>query len=125
VESGDAIRASQRELVRHGYDTISLAYRSEDGQAAPASAEDVSRYQGWVAGLAELLPPRATLYLLAIVGAERWTGTEPYLGAPMFWDVAGTDDYLRWLRGARLTPLWNHFIPEGASGHCLILARAD
>jgi SAM-dependent methyltransferase len=216
VESGDAIRASQRELVRHGYDTISLAYRSEDGQAAPASAEDVSRYQGWVAGLAELLPPRARVldlgcgagipatrelaehgfkvagvdfsavqlhrarrlvpdvsllqadiaalqlapasldavvsfyalihlplpdqqalfprlrdwlrpggYLLAIVGAERWTGTEPYLGAPMFWDVAGTDDYLRWLRGARLTPLWNHFIPEGASGHCLILARAD
>ena len=25
--------------------------------------------------------------MLAIAGAEPWTGTEPYLGAPMFWDV--------------------------------------
>ena len=64
-------------------------------------------------------------YLLAIVGAEPWTGTEPYLGAPMFWDVAGTADYLRWLAAARLTPLWHRFIPEGTSGHTLILARAS
>jgi SAM-dependent methyltransferase len=216
VESGDAIRARQRDLVRRGYDTISLAYRSDDGQAAPASAEDVSRYQGWVTGLAGLLPPGARVldlgcgagipatreltahglevagvdfsavqlerarrlvpaarllradiaglhlapasldavvsfyalihlpladqqalfprlrdwlrpggYLLAIVGAEPWTGTEPYLGAPMFWDVAGTADYLRWLAAARLTPLWHRFIPEGTSGHTLILARAS
>jgi hypothetical protein len=29
-------------------------------------------------------------YFLAIVGDEPWTGTEPYLGADMFWDHAGT-----------------------------------
>jgi hypothetical protein len=37
-------------------------------------------------------------YLLAIVGAERWTGTESYLGAEMFWDHADTGSYLEWLR---------------------------
>jgi hypothetical protein len=43
----------------------------------------------------------------------------------MFWDVAGTADYLRWLTAARITPLWHRFIPEGTSGHTLILARAS
>jgi SAM-dependent methyltransferase len=58
-------RARQRDLVRRGYDAISLAYRGDDGQApaapaAPAaSGEDVSRYAGWVAELAGLLPPGA------------------------------------------------------------------
>jgi SAM-dependent methyltransferase len=214
--SQDAIRASQRDLVRRGYDAISEAYRSDDGQAASTSAEDVTRYHGWVTELAELLPPAARVldlgcgagipatrelaehglevigvdfsavqlqrarrlvpaarllqadiatlhlapasldavvsfyalihvpladqqallprlrdwlrpggYLLAIVGAGRWTGTEDYLGAPMFWDHAGTDDYLRWLAAAGLTPLWDRFVPEGSSGHTLILARCD
>lgn len=216
VESDHVIRARQRDLVRRGYDAISPGYPSDDGQAAPSSAEDVSRYQGWVAELAGLLPPGARVldlgcgaglpatreltghglqvagvdfsavqlqrarrlvpaakllkadiaelhlapasldavvsfyalihlpladqralfprlrdwlrpggYLLAIVGAEPWTGTEPYLGAPMFWDVAGTADYLHWLAAARITPLWHRYIPEGTSGHSLILARAS
>ena len=44
AESEDAAqRARQRDLVRHGYDTISLAYRSDDGTAATCSAEDVRR----------------------------------------------------------------------------------
>ena len=60
VEADDAAgRARQRELVRRGYDAISLAYRSDDGQAASSSAEDVSRYRGWVAELAGLLPAGA------------------------------------------------------------------
>jgi cyclopropane fatty-acyl-phospholipid synthase-like methyltransferase len=50
-----AERARQRDLVRRGYDAISLAYRSNDGNAATSSAEDVSRYAGWVAELASLL----------------------------------------------------------------------
>jgi cyclopropane fatty-acyl-phospholipid synthase-like methyltransferase len=212
-------RARQRDLVRRGYDTISLAYRGGDGQAAAASAEaaeDVSRYAGWVAELAGLLQPGARVvdlgcgagipatrelaghglqvigvdfsavqlrrarrlvpaarliqadmtalqlrpasadavvslyalihvpladqealfprirdwlrpggYFLAIVGATRWTGTQAYLGADMFWDHADAETYLRWFEAARLTPLWSRYIPDGDSGHSLILARAS
>jgi hypothetical protein len=63
-------------------------------------------------------------YFLAIVGAGQWTGTAPYLGADMFWDHADTT-YLHWPRAARLTPIWNRSIPEGNSGHTLILAEAS
>lgn len=63
-------------------------------------------------------------YLLAIVGAGQWTGTAPYLGAGMFWDHADTATYLRWLQAARLTPIWNRYIPDGNSGHTLVLAQA-
>jgi SAM-dependent methyltransferase len=63
-------------------------------------------------------------YLLAIVGANWWTGTEHYLGADMFWDHADTSTYLRWLQSAQLHPLWHRFISEGNSGHELILAQA-
>jgi len=215
VESQDvAARARQRDLVRRGYDAISLAYRSDDG--IPASpTEDVTRYAGWVDELAALLPggarvldlgcgagipatrdltahglkvlgvdfsavqvrrarrlvPAASFaqadmteislrrgsldavvsfyavihvpiadqqrlfprirdwlrpggYALLIVGAERWTGTEQYLGATMFWDHADTGTYLRWLEAAGLMPVWHRYIPEGRSGHELILAQA-
>ena len=44
--------AALRDLVRDGYDAISLACLGDDGQAASSSAEDVSRYAGWVAELA-------------------------------------------------------------------------
>jgi Methyltransferase domain len=54
-------RARQRDLVRRGYDAISLAYRSDDGEAAASSAEDVIRYAGWVAEPAGLLPPGASV----------------------------------------------------------------
>jgi SAM-dependent methyltransferase len=211
-----AERARQRALVRRGYDAISVAYRSDDGDAAAASAEDVSRYSGWVAELAGLLRPGARVvdlgcgagipatrelagrglqvlgvdfsavqlhraqrlvpaarfvqadmaalhlrpastdavaafyslihvpladqqalfprirdwlrpggYFLAIVGAGQWTGTAPYLGADMFWDHASTGTYLDWLQAARLAPLWNRYIPEGNSGHTLVLAKAS
>jgi SAM-dependent methyltransferase len=211
-----AARAAQRDLVRRGYDAISVAYRGDGGQAAASSAEDVGRYAGWAAELADLLPAGATVadlgcgiglpgtraltdhrlrvigvdfsavqltrarrlvpaarlvqadmtalylrpvslaavvsfyalihvpladqqvlfprirswlrpggYLLAITGAERWTGTEPYLGADMFWDHADTATYLQWLTAARFIPIWHRYIPEGTSGHTLILARAS
>src|SRR5579875_2746125 len=51
--------ARQRALVRRGYDAISLAYRSDVGDAAASSAEDIKRYAGWVAELAGLLRPGA------------------------------------------------------------------
>ena len=61
--------------------------------------------------------------LLAIVGHGRYTGFEEYLGAPMFWEHADTAAYLDWLAEAGLVPAWDRFIPEGKSGHSLILAR--
>lgn len=212
----DTARARQRDLVRRGYDQISLAYRSDGGDAHPSSAEDTRRYAGWVGELAGLLPARARVadlgcgagipatrelvvrglqvvgvdfsavqlsrarrlvpgarlvqadlaalhlapgrldavvsfyalihvpladqralfprirdwlrtggYLLAIVGAGQWTGTEQYLGAEMFWDHADAATYLRWLQAARLHPRWHRFIPEGDSGHALVLAQAS
>lgn len=211
-----AARARQRDLVRRGYDTISRAYRSDDGEPDESSAEDTSRYAGWVADLARLLRPGAQVvdlgcgagipatrelndhrlrvigvdfsavqlrrarrlvpgaslvqadmtdlqlapasvdavvsfyalihvpladqqalfprirdwlrpggYFLAIVGAGRWTGTEPYLGTDMFWDHADARTYLRWFEAARLAPVWHRHIPEGATGHTLVLARAS
>ena len=217
MESGDeAERARQRALVRRGYDAISLAYRGDDDGAAACSAQDLSRYVGWVTELASLLRPGARVvdlgcgagipatrelaahglqvlgvdfsavqlhrarrlvpaarfvqadmaalhlrpasadavaalyslihvpladqqalfprvrdwlrpggYFLAIVGAGRWTGTAPYLGAGMFWDHADTATYVRWLQAARLRPIWNRYIPEGNSGHSLVLAEAS
>jgi cyclopropane fatty-acyl-phospholipid synthase-like methyltransferase len=216
MDGGDVTtRARRRELVRRGYDVISEAYRSEEGAAASSSAEDVSRYAGWVAELADLLPAGARVldlgcgagipatreltahglrvlgadfstvqvrrarrlvqaasfiqadmtelslqpgsfdavvsfyalihvpladqrvlfprirdwlrlggYALVTVGAEQWTGTEEYLGSPMFWDHADTDTYLRWFEAAGLAPVWHRYVPEGDGGHGLILARA-
>ena len=62
--------------------------------------------------------------LLAIVGHGRWNGIEGYLGAPMYWDHADAATYLDWLREAGFVPAWSRFIPEGSSGHELVLARA-
>ena len=62
-------------------------------------------------------------YLLAIVGHERWTGVEEYLGAPMFWDHADASTYVSWLEAAGLAVQWQRYIPEGTSGHTLVLAR--
>jgi SAM-dependent methyltransferase len=67
---------------------------------------------------------RAGGYLLAIVGFERWTGIEDYLGAAMFWDHADRETYLAWLTEAGLAPLWDRFVPEGNVGHTLVLAQA-
>jgi trans-aconitate methyltransferase len=63
-------------------------------------------------------------HVLAVVGAAWWTGTEPYLGADMFWDHADTQAYLRWFRESRCVPVWHRFVPEGNAGHGLILATA-
>lgn len=73
------------------------------------------RLRGWL---------RTGGYLLVIVGTTRWTGVEEYQGAPMFWDHPDAATSLSWLDAAGLAPVWHRFIPEGASGHTLVLARA-
>jgi SAM-dependent methyltransferase len=71
--------------------------------------------------IAQWLSPNG--YLLAIVGHGEWTGTEDYLGAPMFWDHADAATYLTWLNEVGLLPTWARFIPEGNVGHTLVLAQ--
>ena len=102
-------------------------------QLRPASVDAVTAFYSLIhvplADQQALLPRirgwlRPGGYLLAIVGAAWWTGTERYLGADMFWDHGDTGAYLRWLTGAGFTPLWHRFIPEGNLGHSLILASA-
>lgn len=62
--------------------------------------------------------------LMAIVGHERWTGVEDYYGAPMFWDHADTLTYQEWLRAAGFDLVSTRFVPEGESGHALVMAEA-
>jgi SAM-dependent methyltransferase len=103
-------------------------------QLRPASVDAVTAFYSLIhlplADQQALLPRiRAWLrpggYLLAVVGAGWWTGTEPYLGADMFWDHADTHAYLRWFQESRLMPVWHRFVPEGNTGHGLILATAS
>lgn len=76
------------------------------------------RIAGWL---------RPSGYLLAIVGYERWVGTdEAYLGVPggrMCWSHADEATNLEWIREAGLHVHWARFIPEDASGHTLVLAQ--
>ena len=63
-------------------------------------------------------------YLLATVGTRAWTGKEDdWHGAPMYWSHADRETYLRWLKQAGFAVLWTRFIPEGRSGHTLLLAK--
>jgi cyclopropane fatty-acyl-phospholipid synthase-like methyltransferase len=72
--------------------------------------------------LAQWLAPGG--YLLAIVGHVQWTGVEGYMGAPMFWDHADQATYVAWLERAGFVVHWRRFVPEGATGHTLLLAQA-
>jgi cyclopropane fatty-acyl-phospholipid synthase-like methyltransferase len=63
-------------------------------------------------------------YLLATVGHRAWTGTEEnWLGAEMYWSHADEATYLTWLRDLAFRILWTRFLPEGDSGHTLLLAQ--
>ena len=61
-------------------------------------------------------------YFLAIVGHKAWSGTADFFGAPMYWEQTDEDTYLKWMNEVGLTPEWHRFIPEGDSGHTLVLA---
>jgi SAM-dependent methyltransferase len=63
-------------------------------------------------------------YLMATVGVRAWTGTEDnWHGAPMYWSHADRETYLSWLKEGGFDVLWTRFIPEGTSGHTLLLAK--
>ena len=55
VDSRGDERARQRDLVRQGYDAISLRYRPDDGTSNPDSAESTANYQAWIANLSSRL----------------------------------------------------------------------
>jgi len=75
--------------------------------------------------IADWLRPNG--YLLIIVGHEAWTGSEDkYLGVEggeMRWSHEGKETYVQWISETGLRILWARFIPEGESGHTLVLAR--
>jgi SAM-dependent methyltransferase len=82
----------------------------------------VEEQQRMVRKLSRWLRPGG--YLLATVGARAWTGTEDnWHGAPMYWSHADRETYLAWLNEAGFEVHWTRFIPEGDSGHTLLLAK--
>ena len=64
---------------------------------------------------------------LATIGHDAWTGTDDtYLDVPggeMAWSHADEATNVRWLRDAGLHVHWTCFVPEGDSGHTLVLAQ--
>ena len=78
------------------------------------------------ANIARWLKPSG--YFLATVGRGAWTGTdEAYLDVPggkMAWSHADEATNIRWLQEAGLHIHWTRFVPEGDSGHTLVLAQS-
>jgi SAM-dependent methyltransferase len=70
---------------------------------------------------------RPSGYFLATVGHDAWTGTdEAYLGVPggkMCWSQADEATNVRWIEEAGLHVHWTRFVPEGDSGHTLVVAQ--
>lgn len=84
----------------------------------------VEEQQNMVRKLSRWLRPGR--YLLVTVGTRAWTGTEDnWHGAPMYWSHADRETYLGWLNEAGFEVLWTQFIPEGDSGHTLLLAKRE
>ena len=66
--------------------------------------------------------------LLATVGATAWSGHEDdWLGsgAPMWWSHADAASYRRWIAAAGFAIEEDEFVPEGDSGHQLLIASAS
>ena len=65
--------------------------------------------------------------LLATVGHQAWTGVEEnwlgVAGGDMWWSHADAATYRRWLAAAGFLIEEERFVPEGTSGHTLVLAR--
>jgi SAM-dependent methyltransferase len=77
---------------------------------------------GLFARIASWLRPGGVV--IATVGARAWTGTDDrWNGAPMYWSHADRDTYIRWFHEVGLVVDNEEFIPEGESGHTLLVAR--
>ena len=85
----------------------------------------LEEHPGLFADIARWLSPGGIF--LGTVGHHPWTGTEEaYLGVQggrMCWSHAGSAEYVRWLGDAGLEVEWTRFLPEGDSGHTLVLAQ--
>ena len=70
---------------------------------------------------------RPSGYFLATLGYGAWTGTvDAYLDVPggkMAWSHADEATNVRWLEEVGLHVHWTRFVPEGDSGHALVLAQ--
>jgi trans-aconitate methyltransferase len=74
----------------------------------------IERISGWL---------RPGGQLLATVGHIAWTGTEDnWHGARMYWSQADAASYAQWLDDAGFDIVSRRFIPEGHTGHELIVA---
>ena len=77
------------------------------------------------ANIARWLRPSG--YFLATIGHDAWTGAEDaYLNVPggkMAWSHADEATNVHWLKDAGLHIHWTRFVPEGDSGHTLVLAQ--
>lgn len=79
------------------------------------------------ASIARWLRPSG--YFLATIGHDEWTGAEDaYLDVPggkMAWSHADEATNVRWLEDVGLHVHWTRFVPEGDSGHTLVLAQSS
>ncbi len=67
-------------------------------------------------------------YVLAIVGAGTWTGTEDdwlIPGTTMYWSHTNSDTYIKWFSSVGFTIVETKFIPEGTVGHTLLIAKKN
>ncbi len=66
-------------------------------------------------------------YLMLVTGHNAWTGqASNWLGVEggdMFWSHTDRDTYLKWVTEAGFQHVRDVFVPEGNSGHTLILAK--
>jgi len=85
----------------------------------------LSEHPSLFASIARWLRPAGIL--LATIGFNEWTGIDDaYLnvtGGKMAWSHADEATNVRWLQEAGLHVHWTRFVPEGDSGHTLVLAR--
>lgn len=51
---------------------------------------------------------------------ENWLNVE---GGTMYWSHTNRDTFVKWLKETGFQVIWDRFIPEGNSGHTLILAK--